>query len=131
MLQHYDQIKAVDGDSENLTWNDIETYAGVSNDSASGLQTGDKVPMGTGEGTVNSDGSISYTIGVSSDSNPEWPSTLAATVLDLWGYEGPYSDEAINQTIAIIGAANPNVDMSIFPTGVELTIPGEEPSAEG
>lgn len=140
VLQHYDQIKGADGDDSNLTWNDVEIVAasgssdtsgtgGESN--SSGLQPGDTVPLGTGEGTVNSDGSVSYTIGTwTEEDQRETPATLATTVLAMWGVEGPYDPDLITDTIATISAANPNVDIYNFPTGVELTIPGEQPPAQ-
>ncbi len=136
VLNHYDQIKAVDDDDKNLTWNDIETFAGTDGDSdpagnSSNLKPGDKVPLGIGYGTVNADGTVSYTIGKwTNEDQREVPNLLANTVLDMWGFEGPYSDDLINQTLAVIQTANPDVDILTYPTGIELTIPGEPPSTE-
>ncbi|MBS1953453.1 MAG: hypothetical protein JST89_04680 [Cyanobacteria bacterium SZAS-4] len=136
VLNHYDQIKAADGDAKTLTWNDIETFAGSDGSSASSgnssnLKPGDKVPLGIGTGVVNEDGTVSYTIGEwTQEDQRETPNLLANTVLDMWGFEGPYSDELIKQTLAVIQTANPDVDILNYPTGVEITIPGEPPSSE-
>ncbi|CAN5424195.1 hypothetical protein BH10CYA1_BH10CYA1_02950 [soil metagenome] len=144
VLQHYDQLKSVDGNDKHLTWNDVEIFAATgqtsgSTDSASPnssgspetagstqLKPGAQVKVGTGAGTVNDQGNITYTIGTWTPENPtETPNTLAASVLTLWGIQQPYTDDMINQTLAIISKANPDVDMQQFPSGVELTIPGQ------
>lgn len=153
VLQHYDQLKTADGDDKHLTWNDITSFAasGVEDASSSNdngnsggdsnhdgshqipLKPGQEVDICTGKGKVNSDGTISYTIGTWTDSNPETPETLADSVLTLWGIEAPYTDGMRQQVLQIINDANPGVDVSqsaTFTTGTMIVIPAELPAAE-
>lgn len=156
VLQHYDQIKTIDGDDKHLTWNDITTFAdsgvasapadsgsndgdssssgdaGAGDNASNALKPGEKVDIGTGKGKVNSEGNVSYTIGTWTETNPETPETLADSVLKLWGIEAPYSDDMRQQVLQIINDANPGVDVSSpegFTTGLTIIIPGELPPA--
>lgn len=128
----YDEMAEVSGNA--ATVGDLQ---GIYSDTAGGatpsLQPGSSVPMGAGEGIVNEDGTVTYTIQPDSASDRETPERLADSVLNMWGGDGSYTDEERAAVLALINELNPGAYDPVngwLIAGVVLNIPAESPSEE-
>lgn len=97
-----------------------------------GHRAGEQVPIASGSGTVDADGSISYTIGTWSPDNNETPTALTDSVLKYWGVPGPYDQTQRDRVTSVLNAANPglNMDGDYIPAGMTIVIPAAPPEGE-